>query len=85
MKKEDYLQFARGRSAQAWCTESTKSIVMDTDLAEAFANILAEELHKCSLCNVSDEDLLKELEDRRLNNSGNLLNIIDYSGFPTYS
>lgn len=33
---------ARQKAAQAWCTEKTKHKEMDTDLAEAFAEILDE-------------------------------------------
>jgi hypothetical protein len=36
-------ELSRGKAALAWCTEETKHTVMDTDLAEAFANILDEE------------------------------------------
>ena len=35
-------EFSRGKAAQAWCTPKTEKIVMDTDLAEAFADILDE-------------------------------------------
>lgn len=34
---------AKERAAQAWCTETTSGTEMDTDLAEAFANILDAE------------------------------------------
>lgn len=36
--QEYHLQLA----ATAWCSEKTASIVMDTELCRAFANILAE-------------------------------------------
>lgn len=34
------IEQARQKAAQAWCEPSTEHIVMDCDLAEAFANIL---------------------------------------------
>ena len=36
MTREDAL----GLAAQCWCTEKNKFTVMDTDLAEAFADML---------------------------------------------
>lgn len=35
-------ELALQRAAQAWCTPTTKKIVMQTELAEAFADILDE-------------------------------------------
>ena len=40
---EDMKATARARAAQAWCTDKTKDIEMDSRLAEAFANILVSE------------------------------------------
>lgn len=37
------IEWAREKSAQAWCLESTKDIVMDVRLANAFAGILDTE------------------------------------------
>ena len=38
---EDKLKYARGLAAQAWCQKKTENKVMDSDLAEEFAKILA--------------------------------------------
>lgn len=40
---DDMRSTARARAAQAWCTEATRNIEMDTRLAEAFAEILVQE------------------------------------------
>jgi len=37
---------ARGLAAQAWCTTSNSNKEMDTELAEAFADILLREVSK---------------------------------------
>jgi len=37
------MEKARGLAAQAWCDERNSSKVMDSDLAESFAEILARE------------------------------------------
>jgi hypothetical protein len=37
---------ARGLAAQAWCTPSNENKEMDTELAEAFADILLREVSK---------------------------------------
>lgn len=41
---------ARMAAARAWCAESTKSKVMDPDLAEAFADILDDYIHALAWC-----------------------------------
>ena len=33
-------ELAQQKAAQGWCTDKTSNIVMDTNLAEAFADIL---------------------------------------------
>lgn len=42
-KNPEYMEYARHKAAQAWCKEKTKGLVMIPELAEAFAEILAEE------------------------------------------
>jgi len=37
------MEYARQKAALAWTTEETKHIEMDVFLAEAFANIMADE------------------------------------------
>lgn len=55
---------SRERAAQAWCTEETKDIPMDTELAEAFAGILDEIWSKPWLGNATTAELLNELQVR---------------------
>lgn len=47
-KKETHMnkETARGLAAQAWCTPSNENKEMDTELAEAFADILLREVSK---------------------------------------
>lgn len=52
---EDMKATARARAAQAWTTEKTKDIEMDSRLAEAFADILVSEW---------EDKLLNEAEKR---------------------
>jgi hypothetical protein len=46
MSNEEPTEYALQKSAQAWCDEATKSIVMDEKLAMAFAKILDTELNR---------------------------------------
>ena len=54
--------FVLGRAAQAWCAEKTRDTVMDTDLAEAFADILADAINDpCLGSGATDEDYERAL------------------------
>jgi hypothetical protein len=55
---------AREKAAQAWCNETTKHIEMDSDLAEAFAEILDEIWSKPWLGNATTGEMLEELKTR---------------------
>ncbi len=58
------MDFARFRTAQAWCTEETKEIVMIPQLAEAFARILVEEMYSPKLGCATTEEIIDELKAR---------------------
>jgi hypothetical protein len=58
------LGFARQRAAQAWCLPTTEQKVMDTELAEAFATILVEEMYKPNLGCATTRELLDEISAR---------------------
>jgi len=55
---------SREKVAQAWCTPSTSNKVMDTELAEAMADILDEVWSKSWLGNATTAELLDELRAR---------------------
>ena len=57
-------ELSRQKVAQAWCTPTTSSKVMDSELAEAFADILDEIWSKPWLGNATTEELLNELRAR---------------------
>jgi hypothetical protein len=63
-KDAQRMIFARQRAAQAWCCEKTKHLVMDTDLAESFANILVIEMYRPNLGCATTKELLEEIEAR---------------------
>ena len=52
------------RAAQAWCTDKTSHIEMDTDLVTAFAEILDEVWSKPWLGNATTRELIEELSAR---------------------
>jgi len=58
------MELCRGKAAQAWCTEKNKHKEMDSDLAEAFAEILQEIWSQPWLGNATNEQLLEELKTR---------------------
>ena len=60
----DKMPFARELAAQAWCKEKTKDKTMDTDLAEAFAEILVIEMYDPHLGCATTEELLDEIKAR---------------------
>ena len=57
-------ELARQKVAQAWCTPKTEKKVMDTELAEAFAEILDEIWSKPWLGNATTGELIEELKAR---------------------
>jgi len=57
-------QLAREKSAQVWCREETSRIVMDTTLAEAFAEVLEEVWSQPWLGNATTGELLEEIKSR---------------------
>lgn len=57
-------QLSREKAAQAWCTPKTEKKVMDTELAEAFADILDEIWSKPWLGNATTRELLDEVKAR---------------------
>lgn len=57
-------QLAREKAAQAWGKPTTKDIVMNTALAEAFAEILDEIWSQPWLGNATTRELLQELTAR---------------------
>ena len=61
---ERRLKFGRERAAQAWCTEETRNIEMDTKLAEAFAQILADEMYQPRLGCATTGEIIEELKAR---------------------
>lgn len=52
------------KAAQAWCTEKTKHLKMNIDLAEAFAEILDEIWSKPWLGNATTNELVSEIGAR---------------------
>ena len=52
------------KAAQAWCTDKTSDVEMDTNLCEAFAKILEEVLSEVRLGNATTKELLDELLTR---------------------
>lgn len=57
-------ELSRQKVAQAWCTPKTEKKVMDTELAEAFAEILDEIWGKPWLGNATTGELIDELWTR---------------------
>ncbi|MDP1774254.1 MAG: hypothetical protein Q8L15_18455 [Methylobacter sp.] len=57
-------ELARQKAAQAWCKETTSGKEMDTDLADAFAEILDEIWSKPWLGNATTGEMLEELKAR---------------------
>ena len=52
------------KAAQAWCTPSTSHLVLDRDLANAFAEVLDTVWDKAWLGNATTAELLEELKVR---------------------
>ena len=63
-ERERRMRFARQRVAQAWTTEKTKHLEMDSQLAEAFAEILVEEMYAAHSGCATTGQLLAELSAR---------------------
>lgn len=63
-ERDRRLSFAREKAAQVWCTETTSSIVMDTVLAEAFAQVLVDEMYKPRLGCATTREIIDELAAR---------------------
>lgn len=57
-------ELARQKAAQAWCKPKTSNTEMDTDLAEAFAEILDDIWRKAWLGNATTGELIEELKAR---------------------
>lgn len=57
----DKLSWAREKVALAWCTKENASKIMDTDLAEAFTEILHKECAQPRLGYATTKMLLEEL------------------------
>lgn len=57
-------KLAREKAAQAWCKPTTEKIVLNSALAEAFAEILDEECDKTTLDDATDEELQHEINER---------------------
>jgi hypothetical protein len=57
-------ELSRQKAAQAWATEKTSHIEMDSDLAEAFADILDGIWSKPWLGNATTGELLDEIRAR---------------------
>ncbi len=57
-------ELSRQKAAQAWCKPTTSSTEMDTNLAEAFAEILDEVWSQPWLGNATTGQLLDELRAR---------------------
>ena len=55
---------AREKAAQAWCKETTKHKEVDTELAEAFAEILDDIWSQPWLGNATTGEMLEELKTR---------------------
>ena len=58
------IESARGRAAQAWCTDKTSGKVMDAELCEEFAKILEEIWSKPWLGNATTRELIDEIKCR---------------------
>ena len=56
------MVFARQEAAKAWCTESTKTKIMDTELAQAFAEILVVHMYEPHLGCATTGQLLEEIK-----------------------
>lgn len=63
-EKARRMVFAREQAAQAWCAETTKHKVMDTDLAEAFAEILVKQMYAPHLGCATTRQIIEELSAR---------------------
>ena len=61
---KEKLPFARELAAQAWCKKKTKHKDMDPDLAEAFAEILVNEMYLPALGCAKTGELLDEIRTR---------------------
>jgi hypothetical protein len=57
-------QLSLEKAAQAWCKEKTSNKEMDSDLAEAFAEVLDEIWSQPWLGNATTQELLDELYAR---------------------
>jgi len=66
MKGDKFMasQLAKEKVAQAWYTPKTKKVVMDIDLAEAFADILDEVWSQPWLGKATTRQLIEELMAR---------------------
>lgn len=64
MEKINVSSLALERAAQAWCTDKTSHLVMDTNLALAFAEILDEIWSKPWLGNATTREIIEELSAR---------------------
>ena len=64
MMRENGMVLAREKAAQAWCTNETSGIEMDSRLAEAFARILNDVWSKPWLGNATTGQILDELRAR---------------------
>ena len=64
LRKERGSKYALYIAVQAWCRPKTEKIVMIPELAEAFAELLEEELSKPWLGNATMRELLQELTAR---------------------
>lgn len=61
---ERRLRFAREIAAQVWCRPDTSSIPMDVVLAEAFAQVLVEEMYAPHLGCATTKELIDEISAR---------------------
>ena len=57
-------KLALEKAAQAWCTPNTKKIIMQPELAKAFAEILDEIWHQPWLGNATTRELILEIKTR---------------------
>jgi hypothetical protein len=65
MSIDTQMSLCRELAGRAWCTKETTNIEMDVILAEAFAQILHEEIYKkCHLGVATTRELLAELTAR---------------------
>jgi len=63
IKKTKPSIYSMEKAAQAWCTDKTKKINMNTELALAFAEILDKEI-KPNLGLATTEELIQEIKAR---------------------